>query len=123
MIGPPPGALAGTPTGAGTAPAGAGAADKVTSADAGNSQILPHEPRLDRLAGQLGRNGLEPAEDPRDRNQLGKNLLTEDTRTELAVRARHRPSAQRAIDMQTTVGHHLGAGADRRHHDQIAIAP
>src|SRR5690606_4003816 len=55
-----------------------------------------------------------------DRHQLCLQALAEDPGTAIALHARQCPPAQRAIDMNMTVGQHLGASAYRRQHDEIA---
>ena len=56
-------------------------------------QVLAVEPRLNRFAGQIGRERFENPEYARNRNQFRVKFLTKHSRVELTMRARHRATA------------------------------
>src|SRR6516225_8597276 len=56
-----------------------------------------------------------------DRNEFGFDLLAVDARGRVAVDARHRAPAQRAIDMDRAAGDDLGARADRTQYRHVAL--
>src|SRR5215831_15151149 len=56
-----------------------------------------------------------------DRNEFGFDLLAVDARGRVAVDARHRAPAQRAIDMDRAAGNDLGARADRAQYRHVAL--
>src|SRR4051794_26633142 len=56
-----------------------------------------------------------------DRKQLGLDPLAVDPRVGIAVDARHRAAAQRAVDVDRSAGDDLGAGANRAQHGDIAF--
>src|SRR6187455_1520070 len=56
-----------------------------------------------------------------DGEQFGFDLLAVDPRIAIAVDARHRAAAQRAVDVDRSAGDDLGAGADRAEHGDVAF--
>src|SRR6187431_1059803 len=56
-----------------------------------------------------------------DGEQFGFDLLAVDPRTAIAVDARHRAAAQRAVDVDRSAGDDLGARPDRAEHGDVAL--
>src|SRR6267154_1007191 len=92
------------------------------AANPAKMQIVAVQPGLDGLAGEIGGNGLEDPEDARDRHELGVELLAEHARSHVFARASHSAPAQRAVNVHTTISHHLGTGADSCRDDEVTIA-
>src|SRR5215469_4696562 len=84
-----------------------------------NREMVVDERHLRRLLQQLGRDRLADEITAGDRDQLGFEALREDARALVARGAGDGAAAKCAIDMDVAVGDHLGAGADRRHDDEI----
>ena len=59
---------------------------------------------------------------PAIETSCGLQAVAEDARALIAAAPAMRPAAQRRVDMDVAVGDHLGAGVDRREHDQVAAA-
>src|SRR4051794_20619392 len=56
-----------------------------------------------------------------DRQELGLEPAAEDARPRVAHGARDGAAAQDAVDVDRAAGDHLGAGADRSDHGQVAL--
>src|ERR1700722_18168679 len=93
-----------------------------STADAAKVQLVAIQPRLDRLAGEIGRNSLENTEHARDRHELGVELLAENPCADVIARSSHRAPSKCAIDVHAAIGHHLRTGTHHRCDDEVSIA-
>src|SRR6202030_1270617 len=85
-------------------------------------QDLTIEPSLNGLAGQRGGDRFEDPKNTGNRNQFRVKFLTEHSRVELTMRAGHRASAQRTVNVNAAVRDNLGTGTDSGRYDEITIA-
>src|SRR5665213_3451480 len=76
---------------------------------------------LHRLAPHLGGDLFGHDVRARDGDQLGLQLLTEDSRAGQPLGAGHGTAPQRRIDVHVAVRDDLGAGVDRGQHHQICL--
>src|SRR5262245_52086054 len=90
--------------------------------DTSEVKIVAFEACLHRRSCELGGNCFEHPEHAGYRDELGVELLAKDACRLLAARAGQRATAQRAVDVNTTVGHDFGARADDVRDNEIAIA-
>lgn len=80
-----------------------------------------HQPNLGCLALHRGRQrGFAGAVNAGNRNQLGRHRQGKNARISIASGARNGFAAQRRVNMDVTIGNHLGARVHHRHHHQIA---
>src|ERR1700722_13277767 len=93
-----------------------------SAADRCEMQELTIEPRLDGLTGQRRGDRFENPKNTGNRNQFRVKFLTEHSRAELTMRAGHRASAQRTVNVNAAVRDDLGAGADSGGYDKITTA-
>ena len=85
-------------------------------------QLVAIQPRLDRLAGELGRNGLENTEYARDGYELGVEFLAENPSGEVFARPGHSATAKWAINMDAPIRRYLSSSTHHRRHNEVAIA-
>src|SRR6202035_4185143 len=93
-----------------------------SAADRCEMQNLTIEPRLNGLAGQRSGDRFEDSKNTGNRNQFRVKILTEHSRVELTMRAGHRATAQRAVDVNAAVRDDLGTGTDSGGYDKITMA-
>src|SRR6201992_4323437 len=79
------------------------------------------EPRLRRSIAESGVELLRCLVIAVDRKQLRLDLLAINPCRRIAVDARHRAAAQRAVDVDRAAGHDLRTGADRTEHGDVAF--
>src|ERR1700722_5842307 len=92
-----------------------------STADAAKVQLVAIQPCLDRLAGEIGRNGLKKTETPGERNELGMELLAENPCADVLARPSHRAPSECAVDVHAAVGHHLRTRTHRRCDHEVSI--
>jgi hypothetical protein len=85
-------------------------------------QLVAIQPRLDGLAGKLGRNGLENTEYARDGYELGVKFMAENAGGEVFARPGHSASAKWTINMYTPIRRYLSSSTHHRRHNEVAIA-
>src|SRR5262249_11614588 len=95
--------------------------DDCYSVQRGEFQLIAFKPRLDRPVAQALVHRLCRHVIAVDCQKLGFDPAAENARACVAVRSRHGAAAQRAIDMDGSACHQLGAGADRAEHGHVAI--
>src|SRR5262245_15493515 len=94
----------------------------MSGADTAELQIIPIQPCLHGLAGELGRDGLEPPEPARDRDELRVKFLAENARAYISTRTRHRAPTKGAVHVHAAIRHDLGAVADGCGDNEVAMA-
>src|SRR6185312_964485 len=87
----------------------------------GDQQLFAFQPALHGLTFEFGRNLLEHAVLPGDRDQLGAEAGDEDARLLVALRAGHGTPAQATVNVDVAVGDHLRAVGDGAGDDQVAV--
>src|SRR5690606_35313236 len=82
-------------------------------------ELVAIQPDLHGLAAQFGGDVFQHLVVSGHGHEFGMELAAEDTRTGVALRAGKRAPAQRAVDVDGTVGDHLGTGANGGQHGEI----
>src|SRR5579884_3717187 len=95
--------------------------DRNLSSQAAEVELVAIQPRLNGLAGEFGREGLENAEYTSDGDELRVKLLTKHARRNVVPGSRHGTPAKWAVDVHTTVRHNLRARTHGGRHNEIAI--